>query len=105
MDEGNEVAGVKSMPEGTDNHGVELCLRLPLLSLLLVRVVFWVVEVLIDVSSQGPLHADVPVVDLYLHVWLQVKFSHVVNFDSPEVIAHDCPVFLLDVVPWIIGYP
>lgn len=68
--EGDEVAGVDAMPESADHDCIELSHGLLFLFSFLIFVVLGVVNIFIDVSSEGPLNTNVPVVNFYLHVGL-----------------------------------
>ncbi len=101
--EGDEVARIDAVPQGTHHDRVDLSLRLFFFTNLLVFVVVGVVDIFIDILPESPLHADVPVVHLDLHVRVQVKFGHVINFHPSEVVGDDGPIFCLSVIGRVVG--
>ena len=97
MEEWNEVSWIDSMPESTGHDCDHLCSCLYFSSFLLVSDLFGIVNVFIDVSFEGPLNTDVPMINFYFKVRLKIKFGHVINLNSSKIIFLNftCCIFLI----------
>ena len=92
--EGDKVSWINSMPECTYQDCVKLSLYLHFLSLFLVCIFLGLVNVFIDVSFQSPLDTYVPVINFDFEVGLKIKLSHVIDFNSSEIIWNYLSIWL-----------
>jgi hypothetical protein len=97
VEERNEVAGVEPMPEGTRHDCDDLGSGLHFSSFPFVCILLGVVDVFVDISFEGPLNADVPVVNFHFEVWLKVELGHVVDFHPSKIVLNNfpCCIFLI----------
>lgn len=97
VEERNEVAGVEPMPEGTRHDCYDLGPELHFSSFPFVCILLGVVDVFVDISLEGPLDADIPVVNFHFEVRLQVELGHVVDLHPSEIVLSNLPccIFLI----------